>query len=1088
MNLLNIICSNIIVLFHHCMEKVESKTPLTHEDFYPEYVPDRQPWLGARKLCLQRSGTLAVVSSTKEIKKLNTFLRSLNITQPVWIESAGMFQKSGPPDIYMLEFPVRPHRKSARLRHKFPNMEALTVCAHLQLDPTCHGPSTVFSYAIRSFIKEFQLQARITGNEPVQLALLVHGSNTTYVTGFPNDASWHFVCASLVANSGKWGIWVDGTVVGSGNSLILLNYIGGDGLFMIGQDQETYGGYNSGKALCGNVTQLYMWDRLLVDTEIQSMEKVCSPVPSGLFFKWNESALEIETSLQTRRRNSPCQGFKSQSADQVISGLHHNFSNLMANKACVTFDPASGILINDSCLTHRGSVCLVPKEQLDFLGFPGTSFFSQVSNEFHSKSNTENTNVTLFSENDLTRHNFLLSAILRIMESNADIITRSDLLYLIETIEKAAQLNKKAVPTEVFMSMIRNCLELVSRLIDPDMAEQWENLRDHGNYLGPLTMVENIDKLLWTLADELWAEHKSFTVSTKNMDIHLEPRGLAQMSCGIVFKPSIHGGQFSGHDEILISESEMQRVFSLGHKDVMLIYTYYSNLVEKSFRLEVKTPADQQTNGKRQHTGQLDTAVISATVRDVQRAENVPVSVQYSLSSGIMAEHSEQVTPFCVFWNVEFMVGRTSAWSNKGCRVLPSPPDVTSCFCNHTTNFAVLMNYMEPQWSAKEESILTKLTFIGSGASLCALVVTLMLFTVLDIPKSDRTSVHKNLFVSLTCAQIVLLCSGSAVHNKVACTFVAALMHLFFLAAFSWMLVEGLLLWSKVVSVNLSEDRHMKYYYLIGWGLPVLIVTITLASASGNYSADGHCWLSVQNGVIWGFAGPVIFIVMVNIMILTRVVLITIATAKRRSLMMNNSPEEQVSEQIRAAVKSVLVLLPILGLTWLCGVLVPFSVVIAYVFSLLNSLQGLFIFLIYGVYNTEVRSTVNRIKERRKALNFSNCASSRPSSSVGSSRPGSSPVPVVLDGHTVTTSHSSSSSTHSDNINQSFDKTRHLSLLCVYDNLNEDLRCPDTGVHLSGQENLNKTKNRPPNECSLNVPMEAEGVSPPQQNADMCLY
>lgn len=47
---------------------------------------------------------------------------------------------------------------------------------------------------------------------------------------------------------------------------------------------------------------------------------------------------------------------------------------------------------------------------------------------------------------------------------------------------------------------------------------------------------------------------------------------------------------------------------------------------------------------------------------------------------------------------------------------------------------------------------------------------------------------------------------------------VAALLHLFFMAAFSWMLVEGLLLWSKVVIVNMSEDRHMKYYYLIGWG------------------------------------------------------------------------------------------------------------------------------------------------------------------------------------------------------------------------------------------------------------------------------
>lgn len=47
---------------------------------------------------------------------------------------------------------------------------------------------------------------------------------------------------------------------------------------------------------------------------------------------------------------------------------------------------------------------------------------------------------------------------------------------------------------------------------------------------------------------------------------------------------------------------------------------------------------------------------------------------------------------------------------------------------------------------------------------------------------------------------------------------VTALLHLFYMASFSWMLVEGLLLWSKVVSVNISEDRRMKVYYIIGWG------------------------------------------------------------------------------------------------------------------------------------------------------------------------------------------------------------------------------------------------------------------------------
>uniref|UniRef100_A0A671Z4Q4 Adhesion G-protein coupled receptor D2-like n=1 Tax=Sparus aurata TaxID=8175 RepID=A0A671Z4Q4_SPAAU len=143
------------------------------------------------------------------------------------------------------------------------------------------------------------------------------------------------------------------------------------------------------------------------------------------------------------------------------------------------------------------------------------------------------------------------------------------------------------------------------------------------------------------------------------------------------------------------------------------------------------------------------------------------------------------------------------------------------------------------------------------------------------------------------------------------------------MAAFTWMLVEGLLLWSKVVAVNLSEDRHMKYYYLIGWGLPVLIVTITLASASGKYSADGYCWLSVQNGIIWGFAGPVIFIIMCAI------------------LLPVHDPISENHVKV-AAVKAVLVLLPILGLTWLCGVLVPFSIVMAYIFILLNSLQSSF--------------------------------------------------------------------------------------------------------------------------------------------------
>ncbi|XP_035379061.1 adhesion G-protein coupled receptor D2 isoform X2 [Electrophorus electricus] len=1087
MHLLKMICSNIIVWIHHCFGKAleiaaESGTSLPNEEVYYEYVPGKLQWHAVHRLCKQRSSTLAVITSVEEHQELTNFLQSLNISQPVWIEKIIVPEIS---DSLILEFFRRSDRQSARLLYSFSRMPTVTVCTRLRFDPNCHGESTVFSYSVPSVKDEFQLRATVTQSEPIQLALLVHGMHGSYQPGFANDAAWHSLCVSWTGKGGEWSISVDGLEVGHGSGLCSTDHIRGNGVFIIGQDQDTFGGsLKNEEAFCGSITQLYIWDRALDTTEIQNMEKECSPIPYGLLFKWSASGLEMEPSLPKHWGHVQCQGINGQLTQQFIvpwlnaSLQYHNFSLedswIQNNDTCVMFDPTNGKWGWDYCKAQRGGVCQIQNEHLDNLGFPNTPLFTQVINRSHYNPELEENNSTFFPENELIWLSFFSQSIVRVIETSPDIITPSDLLYLIQTIElaAAAQTNKTAFSSEVLKTMATNYLNLASSIIDPILVRQWLDLKPLGIHLRPFMIVESIDKLLWALADTIFSERKPFTVSTKNIDVHMEPKKLSQMSCSCVYKPSAQTNHASNQDEILIPETEAQRIYALGHKDVMFIHAYYSQLVE----LLSKTAGDQQT--ERSPFDHLASAVISVTVRDVSRVENVPVSVQYTLSTVKVEKYSKLGTPGCIFWNVSMMANHASDWSDKGCRVLYSGSEATSCFCNHTTNFAVLMNYIEVGWSAEEESILTKLTFIGSGASLCALLVTLMLFTVLDIPKSDRTSIHKNLFISLIFAQIVLLCSGSAIHNKVACTLVAALLHLFFMAAFSWMLVEGLLLWSKVVTVNLSEDRHMKYYYMIGWGLPVLIVTITLASASGNYTADGHCWLSVQNGVIWGFAGPVIFIIMVNIMVLTRVVLITISTAKRRSLMLaaNTSPVHQASEQIRAAVKAVLVLLPILGLTWLCGVLVPFSIIMAYIFIVLNSLQGLFIFLIYGMYNTEIRNTVKRIKERRKAQNFSNCGSSRPSSSVTSSRQGSSPEPGPLVTHGAGTSRPGSLPAPIVGTNLTCSHGRQIILTCAHGNLKEDPCCLASCIHVTRQE---QPLGGVADSCSLHVPMDAELMSCP---------
>lgn len=59
---------------------------------------------------------------------------------------------------------------------------------------------------------------------------------------------------------------------------------------------------------------------------------------------------------------------------------------------------------------------------------------------------------------------------------------------------------------------------------------------------------------------------------------------------------------------------------------------------------------------------------------------------------------------------------------------------------------------------------------------------------------------------------------------------VTAAMHLLFLAAFSWMWVEGLLLWSSVVAVSVRPGPRTTLCYAAGWGEAPLHPTPALSS------------------------------------------------------------------------------------------------------------------------------------------------------------------------------------------------------------------------------------------------------------------
>ncbi|XP_015683976.1 adhesion G-protein coupled receptor D1-like, partial [Protobothrops mucrosquamatus] len=218
--------------------------------------------------------------------------------------------------------------------------------------------------------------------------------------------------------------------------------------------------------------------------------------------------------------------------------------------------------------------------------------------------------------------------------------------------------------------------------------------------------------------------------------------------------------------------------------------------------------------------------------------------------------------------------------------------------------------------------------------------------------RNQRYHIHANLSFAVLVAQILLLISFQFDPGTVPCKILAILLHFFFLSTFAWMLVEGFHLYSMVIKVFGSEENKLLYYYGIGWGCPFLICVISATTSVESYGEANNCWLSLESGAIWAFVGPALFIIVVNICILIAV------TRVISRISTENYKVHGEANGFKLTAKAVAVLLPILGSSWIFGVLAvnDRALVFQYLFAIFNSLQGFFIFLFHCLLNSEVRA------------------------------------------------------------------------------------------------------------------------------------
>ncbi|XP_074224357.1 adhesion G-protein coupled receptor G6 isoform X2 [Camelus bactrianus] len=327
--------------------------------------------------------------------------------------------------------------------------------------------------------------------------------------------------------------------------------------------------------------------------------------------------------------------------------------------------------------------------------------------------------------------------------------------------------------------------------------------------------------------------------------------------------------------------------------------------------------------------------------------------------------------PICAFWDLNKNEG-SGFWNTSGCVAhRDSDASETVCLCNHLTHFGVLMDLQgtASQLDARNTKVLTFITYIGCGISAIFSATTLLTYVAFEKLRRDYPSkILMNLSTALLFLNLLFLLDGwvTSFHVAGLCTAIAALLHFFLLATFTWMGLEAIHMYIALVKVfNTYIRRYILKFCIIGWGLPALVVSIVLAiknqnevygkESYGKEQGDEFCW--IQDPVVFyvtcaGYFGVMFFL---NVaMFIVVMVQICGRNGKRSS--------RTLREEVLRNLRSVVSLTFLLGMTWGFAFFAwgPLNVPFMYLFSIFNSLQGLFIFIFHCAMKENVQKQWRR--------------------------------------------------------------------------------------------------------------------------------
>ncbi|XP_055383270.1 diuretic hormone receptor-like isoform X2 [Condylostylus longicornis] len=326
--------------------------------------------------------------------------------------------------------------------------------------------------------------------------------------------------------------------------------------------------------------------------------------------------------------------------------------------------------------------------------------------------------------------------------------------------------------------------------------------------------------------------------------------------------------------------------------------------------------------------------------------------------NGVKYDGSQNATRFC------FENGTWSSYSNYDqCRHIATDP------------------------SAIQEELPTIIYCTGYFLSLIGLTLALIVFVYFKDLKCLRNTIHANLFLTyILSASLWILTLFLQVMaespSSVGCGILVLLYHYFQLTNFFWMLVEGLYLYTLVVQTFSSDNIKFAIYAFIGWGCPAIIVVIWSIAKMYTPALKPEYFAGLQIDCLWLRESdadwvhivPTCLVLILNLIFLIRIMWVLITKLR--------SANTQETRQYRKASKALLVLIPLLGITYLLVLEGPSHGLESHIFNavqaLLISTQGLSVSVFFCFLNSEVRQALrHKLEIWHDARNISTGSSTR---------------------------------------------------------------------------------------------------------------